>query len=139
VGKADAWMLIFLAVVLKLPLALILWAIWKAAKLADRAEPPPPVHIKRLALCGYCGHRIAVGYDAGDMHRQATTIATSTGEAPFDVETRLIRAELSQPDSFAVEPTRCPGCGESGAWVAIETLDDVTARAIERSRRLQGS
>ena len=72
-------MVIFLAVVLKLPLAGFLWAIWKAARLADRAEPPPPVRITRLALCGYCGHRIAVGYDAGDMHRQA---AADRGVAP---------------------------------------------------------
>ncbi len=139
VGTADAWMVIFLAVVLKLPLLLILWAIWKAARLADRAEPPPPVRIKRLALCGYCGHRIAVGYDAVDMHRQAATIAASTGEAPFDVETRLIRAELAQPDSFPVEPTRCPGCGESAVWVPIETLDPIAMRALDQARRLQGS
>ena len=134
-NSADAWMVIFLAVVLKAPLALVLWAIWKGAKLADRAEPPPPVRTKRLELCGYCGHRIAVGYDAADMHRQAVTIASSTGEAPFDVETRLIRAELSQPDAFPVEPTRCPGCGETGVWVPIEPLDDATTRALAEARR----
>jgi len=125
---------ILLAVVLKLPLALVLWAIWYGAKLADRAETPPPVHEQRMALCGYCGHRIAVGYDAAEMHREATLIAASTGEAPFDVETRLIRRELAEPDHFPVEPTRCPGCGESAAWVAIDTLDDETSAALASVR-----
>ena len=126
--------MILLAVVLKLPLALVLWAIWYGAKLADRAETPPPVHERRMALCGYCGHRIAVGYDAAEMHREATLIAASTGEAPFDVETRLIRRELAEPDHFPVEPTRCPGCGESAAWVAIDTLDDETSAALASVR-----
>ncbi len=126
--------MILLAVVLKLPLALVLWAIWYGAKLADRAETPPPVHEQRMALCGYCGHRIAVGYDAAEMHREATLIAASTGEAPFDVETRLIRRELAEPDHFPVEPTRCPGCGESAAWVAIDTLDDETSAALASVR-----
>jgi len=125
---------ILLAVVLKLPLALVLWAIWYGAKLADRAETPPPVHERRMALCGYCGHRIALGYDAAEMHREATLIAASTGEAPFDVETRLIRRELAEPDHFPVEPTRCPGCGESAAWVAIDTLDDETSAALASVR-----
>jgi len=125
---------ILLAVVLKLPLALVLWAIWYGAKLADRAETPPPVHEQRMALCGYCGHRIAIGYDAAEMHREATLIAASTGEAPFDVETRLIRRELAEPDHFPVEPTRCPGCGESAAWVAIDTLDDETSAALASVR-----
>lgn len=126
--------MILLAVVLKLPLALVLWAIWYGAKLADRAETPPPVHERRMALCGYCGHRIALGYDAAEMHREATLIAASTGEAPFDVETRLIRRELAEPDHFPVEPTRCPGCGESAAWVAIDTLDDETSAALASVR-----
>ena len=126
--------MILLAVVLKLPLALVLWAIWYGAKLADRAETPPPVHEQRMALCGYCGHRIALGYDAAEMHREATLIAASTGEAPFDVETRLIRRELAEPDHFPVEPTRCPGCGESAAWVAIDTLDDETSAALASVR-----
>jgi hypothetical protein len=133
-SHAEFWTVILLAVVLKLPLALVLWAIWYGAKLADRAETPPPVHEQRMALCGYCGHRIAVGYDAAEMHREATLIAASTGEAPFDVETRLIRRELAEPDHFPVEPTRCPGCGESAAWVAIDTLDDQTAAALASVR-----
>jgi hypothetical protein len=133
-SHAEFWTVILLAVVLKLPLALVLWAIWYGAKLADRAETPPPVHEQRMALCGYCGHRIAVGYDAAEMHREATLIAASTGEAPFDVETRLIRRELAEPDHFPVEPTRCPGCGESAAWVAIDTLDDETSAALASVR-----
>jgi hypothetical protein len=133
-SHAEFWTVILLAVVLKLPLALVLWAIWYGAKLADRAETPPPVHERRMALCGYCGHRIALGYDAAEMHREATLIAASTGEAPFDVETRLIRRELAEPDHFPVEPTRCPGCGESAAWVAIDTLDDETSAALASVR-----
>ena len=74
-SHAEFWTVILLAVVLKLPLALVLWAIWYGAKLADRAETPPPVHEQRMALCGYCGHRIAIGYDAAEMHREATLIA----------------------------------------------------------------
>ena len=133
-SHAEFWTVILLAVVLKLPLALVLWAIWYGAKLADRAETPPPVHEQRMALCGYCGHRIAIGYDAAEMHREATLIAASTGEAPFDVETRLIRRELAEPDHFPVEPTRCPGCGESAAWVAIDTLDDQISAALASVR-----
>jgi len=133
-SHAEFWTVILLAVVLKLPLALVPWAIWYGAKVADRAETPPPVHERRMALCGYCGHRIALGYDAAEMHREATLIAASTGEAPFDVETRLIRRELAEPDHFPVEPTRCPGCGESAAWVAIDTLDDETSAALASVR-----
>lgn len=133
-SHAEFWTVILLAVVLKLPLALVLWAIWYGAKLADRAETPPPVHEQRMALCGYCGHRIAIGYDAAEMHREATLIAASTGEAPFDVETRLIRRELAEPDHFPVEPTRCPGCGESAAWVAIDTLDNQISAALASVR-----
>jgi hypothetical protein len=133
-SHAEFWTVILLAVVLKLPLALVLWAIWYGAKLADRAETPPPVHEQRMALCGYCGHRIAIGYDAAEMHREATLIAASTGEAPFDVETRLIRRELAEPDHFPIEPTRCPGCGESAAWAAIGTLDDLTSAALASVR-----
>jgi len=133
-SHAEFWTVILLAVVLKLPLALVLWAIWYGAKLADRAETPPPVHERRMALCGYCGHRIALGYDAAEMHREATLIAASTGEAPFEVETRLIRRELAEPDHFPVEPTRCPGCGESAAGVAIDTLDDETSAALASVR-----
>jgi len=118
----------------KLPLALVLWAIWYGAKLADRAETPPPVHERRMTMYSYCGHRIALGYDAAEMHREATLIASSTGEAPFDVETRLIRRELAEPDHFPVEPTRCPGCGESAAWVASDTLDDESSAALASVR-----
>ena len=79
----------------------------------------------------------SVGYDAVDVHRQAGAIAASTGEASFDVETRLIRNELGRPDCFPVEPTRCPGCGETAMWAPIEPLDERTARALEASRRMQ--
>ena len=44
--------------------------------------------VARMALCGYCGTRITVGYAAG-VHQQATQIASRTGQATFDVETRL--------------------------------------------------
>ncbi len=133
-SHAEFWTVILLAVVLKLPLALVLWAIWAGARAASRAEAPPPVHERRMALCGYCGHRIGVGYDAARMHREATLISSSTGEAPFDIETRLIREELALPDRFPVEPSRCPGCGETAAWVAIDPLDEETAAALSPLR-----
>ncbi len=133
-SHAEFWTVILLAVVLKLPLALVLWAIWAGARAANRADTGPAVHERRMALCGYCGHRIAVGYDAARMHRQATLISGSTGEAPFDIETRLIREELALPDRFPVEPSRCPGCGETAAWAPIDALDEVTAAAIRPLR-----
>jgi hypothetical protein len=84
-----------------------------------------------MALCGYCGTRITVGYDAAGVNRRAKEIAARTGQAAFDVETRLVREELAQPERHVVEPTRCPGCGEPAAWVTIEPLTAAAARAID--------
>ena len=57
-------MVMFLAVALKLPLIGLFMAIWYAAKLGDEAQPSHAAPVARMALCGYCGTRIMVGYDA---------------------------------------------------------------------------
>jgi hypothetical protein len=124
-------MVMFLAVALKLPLIGLFIAIWYAAKLGDEAQPPYAPPVARMALCGYCGTRITVGYDAAGVNRRAKEIASRTGQAAFDVETRLVREELAQPERHVVEPTRCPGCGEPAAWVTIEPLTPAAARAID--------
>jgi hypothetical protein len=131
VSRADFWMVMFLAVALKLPLIGLFMAIWYAAKLGDEAQPSHAAPVARMALCGYCGTRITVGYDATAVHQRATQIASRTGQAAFDVGTRLVREELAQPDRHVVEPTRCPGCGEPAAWVTIEPLAPAAARAID--------
>ena len=131
----DFWMVMFLAVALKLPLIGLFAAIWYAAKLGDQAQAAnqlPPV--SRMSLCGYCGTRITVGYDASTVHERAAGIAARTGQAPFDVETRLVREELGMPDRYVVEPSRCPACGEEAAWVAIEPLSEGAADALEAVR-----
>ena len=124
----------FLAVALKLPLIGLFSAIWYAAKLGDKAHEVHSPPVSHMALCGYCGARITVGYDAGVVHERATGIASRTGQAAFDVETRLVREELSLPDRYAVEPTRCPGCGEHTVWVSIEPLDDASTAALQPMR-----
>ncbi len=131
VSRADFWMVMFLAVALKLPLIGLFTAIWYAAKLGDQAQPSHMAPVARMALCGYCGTRITLGYDAADVHERATAIAARTGQAAFDVETGLVREELAQADRHVVEPTRCPGCGEPAAWVTIEPLAAAAARAID--------
>ena len=88
----------FLAVGLKLPLIGLFYVIWKAAKLGDQAHAAQgSTPVSRMALCGYCGHSHRRRLRRGRMHRQATMISGSTGEAPFDIETRLIREELALP------------------------------------------
>lgn len=124
-------MVMFLAVALKLPLIGLFTAIWYAAKLGDEAHEVRRPPVARMALCAYCGTRITVGYDAADVHQRATVIAARTGHAAFDIETRLVREQLSQPHHHVVEPTRCPGCGEAAAWVTIEPLAAAAARAID--------
>ena len=132
--SADFWMVMFLAVALKLPLIGLFAAIWYAAKLGDRAQAAHAAPESRMALCGYCGLRITLGYDASTVHQRAAGIAARTGQAAFDVETRLVREELAMPDRYVVEPSRCPGCGEAAAWVAIEPLPEGAARALEPVR-----
>lgn len=124
----------FLAVALKLPLVGLFAAIWYAAKLGDQAHQIHAAPVSHMALCGFCGARITVGYDAGIVHERAIGIAARTGQAAFDVETRLVREELSLPDRYAVEPTRCPGCGEHTVWVPIEPLDDESTAALQAVR-----
>jgi hypothetical protein len=120
--SGDVWVVIFLALVLKLPLLLLLWAIWKGFRLHDEQPTADPL-ISRMALCGYCGARITVGYDAALLHGQAAQIAQRTGEAAFDVETRLIRAAVTQPRHYPAEPEFCPDCGERTTWAPIEAID----------------
>jgi hypothetical protein len=135
VGHADFWVVMFLAVALKLPLIGLFTAIWYAARLGDQAHAGRiGLPVSRMALCSFCGARITVGYDAAQVHQRATGIAARTGQAAFDVETRLVREELSLPDRYAVEPTRCPACGEHTVWVSIEPLDEDTARAFDPVR-----
>jgi hypothetical protein len=135
VGHADFWVVMFLAVALKLPLIGLFTAIWYASRLADKANSDPPgAPISRMSLCGFCGARITIGYDAVLVHQRAATIAARTGQAAFDVETRLVREELAMPDRYAIEPTRCPACGEQTVWAPIEPLDDDTARAFDSVR-----
>jgi hypothetical protein len=127
-------MVMFLAVALKLPLIGLFTAIWYAAKLGDQAHEVHATPISRMALCGYCGSRITIGYDATVVHQRAAGIAARTGQAAFDVETRLVREELALPDRYPVEPTRCPGCGEHTVWAPIEALPDGAALALEPLR-----
>lgn len=134
VSHADFWMVMILAVVLKLPLIGLFTAIWYAAKLGDQAHERHGAPVSRMALCSYCGNRITVGYDATVVHHRAASIAARTGQAAFDVETRLVREELALPDRYVVEPTRCPGCGEQTVWVPIEPLSEDTAIALSPLR-----
>ena len=120
--SGDVWAVIFLALVLKLPLLLLLWALWKGFRLQEERPPSDPT-ISRMALCGYCGARITVGYDATLLHGQAVQIAGRTGEAAFDVETRLIRAAVTQPRHYPAEPEFCPDCGERTTWAPISPID----------------
>ncbi|HVI17639.1 MAG: hypothetical protein ACJ738_11310 [Gaiellales bacterium] len=134
-NHADFWVVMFLAVGLKLPLIGLFYVIWKAAKLGDQAHAAQgSAPVSRMALCGYCGARITIGYDAGRVHQRAAGIAARTGQAAFDVETRLVREELALPDRYPVEPTRCPGCGEHTVWAPIEALPDSAAIALEPLR-----
>ena len=121
--SGDVWALIFLALVLKLPLLMLAWVLWRAFRAQERARPAVEPTVARMALCAYCGSRITAGYDAALVHGQAERIAGRTGEATFDVETRLIRATVMQPHHFATEPEQCPDCGEATVWVPIEPID----------------
>jgi hypothetical protein len=121
--SGDVWAVIFLALILKVPLMFLLWALWKGFSLQDTGPPPSDPTISRIALCGYCGSRITVGYDAAILHGQAERIAGRTGEATFDVETRLIRAAVTQPRHFPMEPEHCPDCGERTTWAPIQPID----------------
>jgi hypothetical protein len=122
-NNADLWALFFLAVVLKIPVVVLVWVLWKAFRAQDDAHKVSPPFISRMALCGYCGSRITVGYDANLLHEQAQRIAQRSGEAAFDVESRLIRAAVTQPHHHPAEPEHCPDCGERTVWLPIEPID----------------
>ena len=104
-------------------------------RIAVRAASVNPADWKLLAGAMSGGQPLAgtgyLGYDAAGVHQRAAQIAKRTGQATFDVETRLVREELAQPDRHVVAPTRCPGCGEPAAWVTIEPLTAAAARAID--------
>ncbi len=122
-GNGDLWALVFLGLVLKVPLIVLVWVLWKAFRRADSAHKSSAPFISRMALCGYCGSRITVGYDAELLHAQAQRISETSGEAAFDVESRLIRAAVTQPHHHPAEPEFCPDCGERTVWAPIEPID----------------
>jgi len=129
--SGDLWAVLFLAVVLKLPLLAIVFTLWRAFRIRDRETVVTNALVSRIALCAYCGSRIMLGYDAVGLHEQATAIARTTGEAAFDVESRLIRDVLRQERHHVVEPTRCPDCGERAVWLPIEGVE-LGAAAVGR-------
>jgi hypothetical protein len=128
VFSGDVWVVIFLALVLKLPLFGVLAALWIAFRKFDEDRPASAPPAARMSLCAYCGTRIALGYDAEGLHERATAIARTTGQAAFDVETRLVREAFAQPDHYPEEPRFCPGCGEETVWTPIEPIDLGSAR-----------
>jgi hypothetical protein len=132
--SGEVWVVIFLALVLKLPLFGILAALWVAFRKFDEDRPASNPPASRMSLCAYCGTRIALGYDATGLHARATAIAAETGQAAFDIETRLVREAFAQPDHYPEEPRYCPGCGEEAVWTPIEPIDLGTARSqrVER-------
>ena len=121
--SADVWVVIFLALVLKLPLVGILVALWLAFRRFDEDRPSTGTPALRMALCAYCGTRITLGYDAARLHTEAECIARRTGQAAFDVETRLVREALMEADHYAEEPRFCPGCGADAVWTEIEPIE----------------
>ncbi|HET7171165.1 MAG TPA: hypothetical protein VFI18_05990 [Gaiellales bacterium] len=126
--SGEVWVVIFLALVLKLPLFGVLAAIWIGFRKFDSDRPAAAPPAARMSLCAYCGTRIALGYDAGALHERATAIASRTGQAAFDIETRLVREAFAQPDHYPEEPRFCPGCGEEAVWTPIEPIDLGAAR-----------
>lgn len=126
--SGEVWVVIFLALVLKLPLFGVLAAIWIGFRKFDADRPPAAPSAARMSLCAYCGTRISLGYDAAALHERATGIASRTGQAAFDIETRLVREAFAQPDHYPEEPRFCPGCGEEAVWTPIEPIDLGTAR-----------
>jgi hypothetical protein len=121
--SGDVWALVFLAIMLKLPLIGIAVALWMAFKRYDEVRPELTPLQSRMALCAYCGTRLTVGYDANVLHEQAHRIGSRTGEAVFEVESRLVREALRQSNHYASEPRYCPGCGDEAAWTPIEPID----------------
>lgn len=122
IAGGDVWAVVFLALILKLPLAGILAALWMAFKRADSAQSPAMPLESRMALCAYCGTRITIGYDAARLHGEAEKIARRSGQAAFDVETRLVREALARSDHYTQEPRLCPGCGDEAVWTPIEPV-----------------
>ena len=130
----DAWTVVFLAVILKLPLLVLVLVLWRAFRQRDRDVEPASVLVSRILLCAYCGGRITVGYDAAALHEQASAISKATGEAAFDVESRLIGELLRQDHHHVVPPARCQDCGEAAVWLPIEPIEIGAAAAANRLR-----
>jgi hypothetical protein len=126
--SGEVWVVIFLALVLKLPLVGILAALWFGFRKFDEDRPASAPPASRMALCAYCGTRISLGYDSAALHERATAIASQTGQAAFDIETRLVREAFAQPDHYPDEPRLCPGCGADAVWTPIEPIDLGAAR-----------
>lgn len=132
--SADALTVVFLAVILKLPLLVLVLVLWRAFRQRDRDVKPADVLVSRILLCAYCGGRITVGYDAASLHEQASVVAKATGEAAFDVESRLIGEVLRQDHHHVVPPARCQDCGEPAVWLPIEPIEIGTPSPANRLR-----
>jgi hypothetical protein len=113
--SGDVWALVFLALMLKIPLIGLAVALWFAIKRHDEIKPEVVPLRSQMALCGYCGTRITVGYDANLLHEQAHRIGTRTGEAVFDVESRLVRESLRQPNHYA-----SPGARTQRSYAVVQ-------------------
>ena len=122
-SSADFWTFVFLGLVLKLPLLALFAALWYAVRLQDREPRAVGAVPRHMALCAYCGTCITIGYDSAAVHDEAERIARATGEATFDVESRLVHAEFDDEDRYARPPAFCPSCGEQGAWARIGPID----------------
>jgi hypothetical protein len=123
VHSPDFWTFVILGLLLKVPILAVLGAIWLAARAQDDRHRPRPVAHASMALCAYCGTHVTIGYDAAAVGETARRIATTTGEATFDVEARLVREHTSGPHRYPALPDSCPDCGERAAWAPIAPLD----------------
>ena len=133
-ASGQFWVIFILGVVLKVPIFILGWVLWRAFRVRDQQNPPSDPVISRMALCAYCGSRITIGYDAELLHRQAVLVSESTGEGTFDIESRLIRAAVGQPRHYPDEPDFCPDCGEQTTWAPIEPID-LSGVAVTPGRR----
>jgi hypothetical protein len=127
VSRADFWMVMFLAVALKLPLIGLFMAIWYAA--AGRQAQPSHAAGRQdgaLWLLWDADHGRVRGRrpPAGDADR----VTHRAGHIRRRDATG--REELAQRIDTS-SSRRAPGCGEPAAWVTIEPLAPAAARAID--------
>ena len=123
-------MVIFLALVLKLPLIGIFAALWVAFQakfdedrpaVGPSGRPDGPVRLLRHA-----------------HHRSATTRTCCTSGRTAIGAARARRCSTSSrgscasrsrsPTTTPSEPRYCPGCGDEAVWTPIEPIDLGTAR-----------